>query len=89
MLWGLIASCVACLLYGFNIYNRFRHAHLPGPRPMWFLGNVGRTGDNQLGLMAKSYLALDRWAKRFGPCFLFWIGQHPVVVLSGGWLFLG
>jgi hypothetical protein len=81
-LW--LALVLGLAVYGFNIANRWRHRQFPGPRPAWLVGNMARTDDPDcIGPQGKSFLALQRWAKTYGPCFVFYLGRQPTVVLSG------
>lgn len=84
---GLATLALLAFLACSNALPRWRMRRLPGPRPTWLLGNAGkdRSNANQLGPPGKSHLALDRWARRFGGCFVMFMGRQPQVVLSGGW----
>lgn len=84
---ALLGLAAAVALYGFNLRARWQHRHLPGPRPKWVLGNASRApGDpHQLGAAGKSFVALQRWARQYGDCFVMFMGRQPLVVLSGGW----
>ena len=88
-LWALLgvlgAAALALYLYGLNLGARWAHRHLPGPRPKWLLGNASRRPGlpDQLGEAGKSFLALQRWARRYGGAFVFFMGRQALVVLSG------
>lgn len=36
-----------------------------------------------MGPMGKSHEQFDKWAAQYGPCFRFFQGRHPCVVLNG------
>jgi hypothetical protein len=38
LLWALLGAALAVWAYGLNAVQRWRHRHLPGPRPAWLLG---------------------------------------------------
>lgn len=40
--WAALAALAGLLAYGVNAINRWKHRHLPGPRPAPFLGNLGQ-----------------------------------------------
>ncbi|GAB4820987.1 hypothetical protein N2152v2_008033 [Parachlorella kessleri] len=88
VLWALALSWLAAAvwigLHGLNIVNRWKHRHLPGPKPAWFAGNARRKNNlpDQLGEFGYSHLALRRWARQYGPAFVFYMGQQPVIVLN-------
>lgn len=74
---GLLALFMfAVFIYGWHPIKRIQYRHIPGPPPLWLIGNL-------LGLVKKERpQALEEWAKTYGPIFKFFQGGSVVVVVS-------
>jgi len=58
--------------------QRWRLRHIPGPRPLWMLGNA-------IELKRKmAHMAYEDYKAIYGPVFRIFIGMQPIVVISGG-----
>ncbi|KAL4420261.1 hypothetical protein ABPG77_003440 [Micractinium sp. CCAP 211/92] len=78
VLLALLAAAVAgIVVWGYNPIGRWRLRHLPGPKPDWLLGNM-----RQLGNFGKSHETQQQWAAKYGPCYRYFLGRQPCVVLS-------
>ena len=64
-------------MYGLNLPRRWRMRNIPGPRPLWLLGNVLQ--------MSGRFMpdVISDWAAKHGPVFRFFMGQRPVIVITG------
>ena len=68
----------AIWVYGCNPWQRWRLRHIPGPRPLWMLGNAIELRRKMAHMAYEDYKAL------YGPVFRIFIGMQPYVVISGG-----
>jgi Cytochrome P450 len=69
----LLAFLIA---YGFRPLTLWRLRHIPGPRPVWLLGNlpdIVRLGKHE---------AFRQWAKQYGPMFKVLEGGVPTIVVQ-------
>mmetsp|Transcript_1357 Transcript_1357/g.4048 ORF Transcript_1357/g.4048 Transcript_1357/m.4048 type:complete len:577 (-) Transcript_1357:297-2027(-) len=72
----LFAIAVALFIYGWRPVQRWKYRHIPGPPPVWLIGNLP-------GLLRMDRpVALQQWAKEYGPIFKIFQGGTLVVVVA-------
>ena len=72
-----ISTVQAIWMYGCNPVQRWRFRHIPGPRPLWMLGNAIEMRRKMAHMAYEDYKAI------YGPMFRIFIGMQPFVVISG------
>lgn len=75
-LYVVAALVFGVVFYGFNLRNRWRYRHIPGPAPTWLLGNMREVGKEGL------HNLLPQWAETYGPVYKFFFGRFPFVVIN-------
>lgn len=78
---ALVALVTVVLLvtsYAYFCINWRKVRHIPGPRPVWPIGNAGllRVDGESITFLE----AYDKLAKEYGDVFVFWMGCTPNVV---------
>jgi len=73
-LW--VALVASMIIYGFRPLQQWRYRHIPGPPPIWLVGNL-------LELEAKGRVkAMRDWGARYGPVYKYFQGGTMFVVVA-------
>lgn len=65
---------------GFHLAARWRLRHIPGPTPLWLVGNTLEVAAQQYFL----FKAWEVWGRKYGKVFKWFWGPQPVVAVRGG-----
>ncbi|OTF73690.1 hypothetical protein BLA29_011303, partial [Euroglyphus maynei] len=71
----VIIIIIKWLYFKWNLYNYFQRKSIPYPPISFLFGNLSVFVKNQ-------FEALNNWTKKYGKCFGFLFGNHPVIVVS-------
>lgn len=77
-MYALIAA-MQIIIDGFHPAARWRLRHIPGPPPLWVVGNTLEVAAQQYFL----FKAWEVWGRKYGKVFKWFWGPQPVVAVRG------